>query len=136
MSDLLADSIFYWTFNSWKGDAYLGYTVADTAAIGGVPVGTVFESAYGDEYGFYTVTNVVNYAVDLSAFYGTGNYAEGANAVYSYYDASAGAYLPAYYGSRGIATTFNGLGGEFDYAFNAPFGAYQPLGQGGYYLLS
>jgi hypothetical protein len=135
MSDLFPDSIFYWTFSSTSGDAYLGYTVADTAALAGVPLGAVFASPYGLNFGHYTVTNIVSYAVDLSAYYGIGYYAEGANAVYSYYDAFGGVFLPTLYGSQGIPGTYTGLGGEFDYAPDPVFGGYEGFGYGGYYLI-
>lgn len=117
MSDLLPDSIMYWTFiNLTKADAYLGYTVYDSAVLSSVPVGTEFESPFGDEYGFYVVTNVVNYPVDLSAHHRVGYYNEGANVVYSYFDASSLSYLPTQYGAQGIPGSYTGLGGGFDYA--------------------
>jgi hypothetical protein len=76
-----------------------------------------------------------HYGVDLSAHYGIGYYAEGANAVYSYYDAFDGVFLPTLYGSQGIPGTYTGLGGEFDYAPDPVFGGYQGFGYGGYYLI-
>ena len=135
MSDAFRDSIFYWTFSSTTGDAYYGYTVADTASLVGVPLGTVFASPYGFGFGQYTVTNIVDYPVDLSAYYGIGYYVEGATVVYSYYDAFGGVVLPTYYGSQGIPASYAGLGGEFDYAPGA-FGSYDFFGYGGYDLIA
>ena len=83
---------------------------------------------YGLDFGHYTVTNRVDYGVDLSAHYGIGYYAEGANAVYSYYDAFDGVFLPTLYGSQGIPGTYTGLGGEFDYAPDPVFGGYYLIG--------
>lgn len=136
MSDAFRDSIFYWTFSSTTGDAYFGYTVADTAALVGVPVGTVFASPYGFGFGQYTVTNIVDYPFDLSAHYGIGYYSEGATAAYSYYDAFNGLVLPTLYGSQGIPTSYGGLGTEYDYVASPFFGGYDDFGYGGYYLIA
>lgn len=143
MSDLLRDSVFYWTFSSTTGDAYTGYTVADTASLGGLPVGALLPSPYGPAFGAYTVTNIVNYEVDLSAHFGIGYYAEGATVLSSYYDANTARSLPTYYGSQGIPTTYGGLGEEFDFVpvpfFGIPGaqpGGYFEVGYGGYYLIA
>ncbi len=131
MSDAFRDSIFYWTFSSTTGDAYFGYTVTDTAALVGVPLGAVIPSPYGFGFGQYTVTNIVDYPVDLSAHYGIGYYAEGATAVYSYYDGFSGRFFPTLYGSQGIPTFFAGVGGEFDYVPSPFFGGHDFFGRGG-----
>lgn len=136
MSDLLRDSIFYWAFTSTNGDAYFGSTVADTAAVVGLPVGAVIPSPYGPGLGFYTVTNIVDYPVDLSAHYGVGYYVEGATAVYSYYDGFNDLLLPTLYGSRGIPTAYGGLGSEYDYVASPFFGGYDDFGYGGTYLIA
>lgn len=136
MSDFFADSIFYWTFSSASGDAYFGYTVEDTVDIAGLPIGAVIPSSAGPGYGFYTVTNIVNYGVDLSAYYGIGYYAEGATAVYSYYDGFTGAFLPTLYGSQGVPTSYGGLGTEYDYVVSPVFGGYDDFGLAGLYLIA
>ncbi|MBD0271955.1 MAG: hypothetical protein ICV73_08500 [Acetobacteraceae bacterium] len=136
MSDAFRDSVFYWTFSSGTGDAYYGYTVTDTAALVGVPVGSVFASPHGFGFGRYTVTGIVDYGVDLSDAYGIGHYAEGATAVYAYFDAFSGRLLPTYYGSQGIPTSYAGLGGEFDYVLSPSFGGYDDFGYGGLYLIA
>lgn len=134
MSDFLADSVLYWTFTSTDGDAYTGYTVGDTAALAGLPPGSVLSSPYGPDFGFYTVTNLVPYGVDLSSFYGIGYYIEGATVLDAYYDIDSGLALPTYYGSQGIPTTYAGLGSEYDFV-PLPTGGYYEVGYGGYYLI-
>ena len=143
MSDLLPDSIFYWTFYSAGGDSYSGYTVEDSVILGALPVGTLLASPSRPDFGFYAVTNVVDYGVDLSAFYGIGYYVEGATVLSSYYDANTARLLPTYYGSQGIPTTYAGLGSEFDFVaapfFGIPGGqpaGYYEVGYGGYYLIA
>ena len=145
MSDFLRDSVFYWTFASTGGDAYSGYTVADTAGLVGVRPGVSLPSPHGAALGYYTITKVVDYGVDLSAFYRTGYYTEGATVVQSYFDASTGRLLPTYYGSQGIPTSYAGLGGEFDLVVAAPFpgappgfrfAGYDDFGLGGLYLIA
>ena len=143
MSDLLADSIFYWTFTADDGDAYTGYTVADTAAIVGLAPGALFSSPYGPDFGFYTVTNVVNYAVDLTAHFGIGYYAEGATVLSAYYDLDRGLALPTYYGLQGIPNTYAGLGREYDFVAVSSLGVFGPaasgyyeVGYGGYFLIA
>ncbi len=135
MSDLFADSVFYWTFSSTSGDAYFGYTVADTVGLSGVPEGAVFSSPYGPSLGFYTITNIVDYVVDLSAHYGIPYYTEGATVVSAYYDSFDEQFLPTLYGSQGVPTTYTGLGQEFDYVAASAFG-YEQVGFGGYFLIA
>lgn len=143
MSDLLPDSVLYWTFSSTTGDAYTGYTVADTLSLGALSVGALLPSPYGPGFGFYTVTNRVDYGIDLSAFYGIGYYVEGATVLSSYYDANRALLAPTYYGSQGIPTTYGGLGSEYDFVstayFPTPFvqlAGYYEVGYGGYYLIA
>lgn len=143
MSDLLADSILYWTFSSVTGDAYSGYTVLDSPYVANLPVGTILEPAYGDDFGFYTVTNVVNYGLDLSATYGISYYIEGATVLSSYFDATTGRLVPTYYGGQGIPTTYQGLGYEYDFVPVAslappgfPAAGFYEVGYSGYYLIA
>lgn len=136
MSGLFNDSIFYWVFSSPTGDGYYGYTVADTAAVAGLPVGAVIPSPGGPGLGFYTVTTIVDYPVDLSSYYGIDYYAEGATAVYSYYDGPTGALLPTLYGSQGVPTGYGGLGTEYDFVVSPFFGGYDDFGYGGTYLIA
>lgn len=143
MSDLLRDSIFYWNFYSTTGDAYSGYTVADTVTLGGLPVGAGLPSPYGPAFGSYVVTAVVDYPFDLSAFYGDPDYIEGATVLSVYYDTNTGRALPTYYGSQGVPTTYGGVGAEFDFVAVPAFGVpgaqpvgYFEIGYGGYYLIA
>jgi hypothetical protein len=136
VSDLLSDSIFYWVFSSASGDAYYGSTVADTAAVAGLPEGAVIPSPYGPGLGFYTVTDIVDYPSDLSAYYGVGYYVEGATVAYSYYDGFGGLLIPTLYGSQGIPTGYGGVGTEYDYVVSPVFGGYDDFGLGGAALIA
>jgi hypothetical protein len=112
------DSGYAFVFRAYSGDAYFGYTHADT---GTYAVGQTFATAYGD----YTITDEVAYGYDLSSVHGSA-VEDGRVYLSSYFDQETGlSYTPIYY-AQGYGSGDGGLGNELDWVSDGfqvePFG--------------
>ena len=110
-----ADSYLTWTFYAYSGDSYSGFAVDDSSA-------WYAGQTWSTNDGYYYISSEAEYGYNT----------QWDNQVYttSYYDAGTGSTLSTYSGG-GYATGTNGLGSEYDYAWNGI--NYDDFGYGGYY---
>jgi hypothetical protein len=117
---MLADSLYGFTFVANSGDSYEGVTLADT---GYYHPGEVFNT----NYGAYVIKDELQYGEDVASVLGI---TEGQTWITSYYDAQTASVLATYnLAYAGTQSTVNGLGTEYDYAWNGA--GWDDFGQGG-----
>ncbi len=104
--DAVADALYQWLFFANSGDVYGGATLEDAGAYS---VGEYWFTAYG----YYYVSDADGYGRDMSRE----GYDEGLVWTGWYYDGNSGAYLQTASGGA-YPVAGNGLGSEYDYAWN------------------